>query len=360
MNIAVEPPKKGILLIDKKYEKQKNKILIKTLEVGICKTDKEIIKGIYGESPKEENFLILGHEALGRIVYIGEEVKTDLKEGDLVVPTVRRGCNKCFYCMNEESDKCLTDDFLERGIKGLHGYLSNHFLETPENLIKIPEELKDVAVLLEPLSIGEKSIQESLNLLKLKQIRDYTKLKALVEGSGPIGMLTSFILRDIGFDTYTFDRRDEECIKSKLLKEINAHHINIKQTDLSQLPKFNLIVEATGISRLTFNTINLLSNNGIFVMTGIPQEEKSYEIPSDEIMNNMVLRNQVLFGTVNSNRTHFETARDRLLKFKNEKPEMWEAANKVITKKFPVEQYKEAFDLEDHYNNIKIVLTFEK
>src|SRR5437763_16345234 len=63
-------------------------ILVKTLALGVCGTDREILAGEYGAAPAGEQRLILGHESLGRV----EEAPPDsgFKPGDHVVGIVRR------------------------------------------------------------------------------------------------------------------------------------------------------------------------------------------------------------------------------------------------------------------------------
>ncbi|MBL7147646.1 MAG: glucose 1-dehydrogenase [Nanoarchaeota archaeon] len=356
--IVVEPPKKGVLLLEDEVPSfDSNEVLIQTIYTGICGTDEEIISGLYGEVPSGKKYLTLGHETIGRVVGVGKEVR-DFKEGDLVVPMVRRSCDNCKYCLEDKSDMCYTGNYFERGIKGLNGFMTNYFVESERYLIKVPENLKDLGVLLEPLSIGEKAIKQFFALREGFGLCN-DKINALVEGSGPIGLLTSFILRSYNIETHTFDRRSENTLKPEILRNIGAHHINIRDKPIGELVKedykFDLIIEATGNSSLTFESLDCLGIDGVFVMTGLPCSNGIYNLNLDKLMKNMVLNNQTLIGIVNSNLSHFKTALSDLQMFNSV---FTNDINRVITKVVDLSNYKEAFKERDSDKEIKTVIRF--
>jgi threonine dehydrogenase-like Zn-dependent dehydrogenase len=166
--IIAEPPKKNSAKLANipTPTPGKNEVLLKTLCVGIDGTDREIDEGIYGISPRNCDFLVLGHEALARVQGIDERIE-GFSEGELVTPTVRRPCDEnCLNCRKDETDMCLTGNYYEHGIYRLHGFASEYAVAYADSLVKIPEELKDVAVLLEPLSIAEKAVTQVLRIQK--------------------------------------------------------------------------------------------------------------------------------------------------------------------------------------------------
>lgn len=138
-----------------------NDVLVRMLEVGVCGTDKEICHFDYGTPPAGSDFLVLGHESLGEVVATSSAVR-DLKKGDLVVTMVRRPCEhpECFACRNGRQDFCYTGDFKERGIKELHGFLTELVVDDERYFFKVPPELRDIAVLAEPLTIAEKALTQ--------------------------------------------------------------------------------------------------------------------------------------------------------------------------------------------------------
>ncbi len=77
--------------------------------------------------------------------------------------------------------------------------------------------------------------------------------------------------------------------------------------------EMDLIFEATGVPSLEFNLLDALSINGGYVLTGVPGGDRPLQIPGAEIIRNLVLKNQVMMGSVNAARCHFRMAVDDLL-----------------------------------------------
>ena len=114
-------------------------VLLRTREVGICGTDREIATFAYGAPPAGADHLVLGHEALAEVFDVGSEVER-FRRGALAVPMVRRPCAepRCRPCRAGRQDFCVTGKFVERGIKGAHGFLAELFVEDEESLIPRP------------------------------------------------------------------------------------------------------------------------------------------------------------------------------------------------------------------------------
>ena len=158
--VAVFPRAREVKLIDLPEPRitQPTQVKLRMLEVGICGTDKEICRFAYGTPPEGTEYLVIGHEGLGQVIEIGSAVST-IKIGDLVVPSVRRPCpdERCTACRAGWQDFCRTGDFTERGIKEQHGFLTEFVVEEEHYLHVVPSELREVAVLVEPLTIAEKA-----------------------------------------------------------------------------------------------------------------------------------------------------------------------------------------------------------
>lgn len=326
-------------------------VLVRVLQIGVDGTDNEINEGLYGEPPEGEDFLVIGHESFGIVEQVGDNA-VNFKPGDLVVATVRRPCGKCINCQNGESDMCLTGDYREIGIKGLHGVMREFYSEVPEFLIKVPAVYKNIGVLLEPLSIVEKAIFQSF---KIQERMRWNPKNALVLGAGSIGLLATMILRMKELNTYTLATRPKYSLKTKLVEETGAHYINVDEEPIASLPNkignIDIIIEATGSSEVAFEAMNILGINGVLCLTSITGGNAKKEIYSDELNINLVLGNKVIFGTVNANRSYFEMGIKHFGEFENRWPGLLE---RMITKKLPFEAFKEAMtrDRED----IKTVL----
>src|ERR1700712_3378758 len=96
-------------------------VLVDGLAIGLCGTDAEIIAAQYGNAPAGCDYLVLGHENLGRVAAAPPE--SGFAVGDLVVGIVRRPDPvPCAACAAGEWDMCLNGQYLEHGIDRLHGY----------------------------------------------------------------------------------------------------------------------------------------------------------------------------------------------------------------------------------------------
>ncbi|PWI47067.1 glucose dehydrogenase [Candidatus Heimdallarchaeota archaeon B3_Heim] len=311
--IAVIPKKKGSLqLIDQDKPsidqiQDHRGVLIRVLQCGVDGTDKEIVEANYGNPPLGDDHLILGHECLGIVEKVDQNV-TELNPGDFVVPTVRRACGNTIYDTIGTSDVTTADTYCEHGINLLHGFLTEYFIDQPENLVRIPSNLKEVAVLLEPTSIVEKGIMHAVEIQR--RLKIWRPKRAAVLGAGPIGILAALMLRLRGIETYVISRTQAPYLNSDLVEEIEAKYISTKDISFKdaadKFGPFDIIFEATGFSPLVFEAMELLGKNGILILSSITANDRKVEISADKINLDFVLGNKVCFGTVNANREHFE------------------------------------------------------
>jgi len=201
--IGVFPKNKEVRLVDHPEPEIQTptQVKLKMHHVGICGTDREILAFEYGTPPKGSDYLITGHESLGQIIEVGKGVQ-DLKIGDWVVPTVRRGCpEQCISCANGQPDFCFTGNFTERGIKQTHGFMTEMVVDEAQYMNPIPLEIKEYAVLLEPLTITEKALIQVYTIqsrlpweCRINQgVGDKSCRNAVVLGAGPVGLLAAFL-----------------------------------------------------------------------------------------------------------------------------------------------------------------------
>lgn len=342
-----------------------DEVKLKVLQVGICGTDREEASGGRADAPIGEKNLIIGHEMFGKVVEIGKGVN-DVKVGDYGLFTVRRGCQKCPACKLDSYDMCYTGDYKERGIKNLHGFQSTFVVDKRKYFIKAPDSIKDVAVLTEPLTVVEKAIDEScriqMNRLPgYEKKEDYLKGKTvLIAGLGPIGLLAALILRLHDCTTLGLDIVDEGSARPQILKELGGYYINGKEHNTDSIqqmyPQIDLIVEAAGIPRLDFDLIGALGINGIYVLTGVPAEGSPLQVNGSKIMKQLVLKNQVLFGSVNAGFSHFKMAVSDLEKGLKKWPK---TLPKIISHKIPHKDFKKVFGSHTA-DEIKVILDWQK
>jgi glucose 1-dehydrogenase len=285
-------------------------VLVEVLRVGACGTDREINNAEYGIAPDGSDFLILGHENFGRVVETGENVR-ELQKGDLVVATVRRPFGQSIYDQIGQQDFTTDEQYWERGISRLHGFWSEFYAESADFLIKIPERLSEIAVLLEPLSIIEKGLKQAEDIQKRLDI--WQPKTAAVLGVGNVGLLTVMALRMRGFDVHGFGLDSPDgYLNAELCHKIGATYDSTKQLSVidsvDKYGQYDLIFECTGYSPIAFEAMQCLNENGILILSSVTGgERKTDAVPTDKINQEFVLGNRVMVGTVNANREHFES-----------------------------------------------------
>ncbi|HYF67627.1 MAG TPA: glucose 1-dehydrogenase [Ohtaekwangia sp.] len=339
-------------------------VKIKILEVGICGTDREQVAGGRADAPPGSSVLVIGHEMFGRVVAVGADVTT-VAVGDYGVFSVRRGCGKCEPCLNNRSDLCYTGKYTERGIKELHGFEAEYVADDEQYLVKVPESVKSIGVLAEPMSVAEKAIDEALSI----QASRFSELpitnwiqgkKALVAGLGAIGILGAIALRLRGAEVVGLDIVDEDSKRPSILKKIGGHYIDsrkIKATDIDdKFGEFDFVFEAAGVADLGFNLIDAMGINGIYVMTGLPGDARPVCFSAAHVMTQMVLKNQIIIGSVNAGPKHFELAIRDLEKAKNKWPDVME---EIITTRINYKRFKEALDFRS-VDDIKTVIEWNE
>jgi len=303
--VAVYPGNREVKVIDiaEPGKPAPGQVKLRMLEVGVCGTDKEICAWVYGSPPEGSDHFVLGHESLGEVMEIGSGVE-DLRTGDLVVSTVRLPCTDadCVPCRAGQYDFCSTGHYREHGIMYLDGFMTEQLVEERHNLHPVARELRDVGVLVEPLG--------------------------------------AMLLVNEGYETYIYSRSPKPNAKAAVGEAIGAKYISSEQTTIEQMAEqvgnIDLVYEAVGASKFAFDVLKYLGSNGIFVFTGVPRGEKPMEIDTERIMYNLVLKNQVLLGTVNAGPLAFDNAVRDLGVFNKRWPQ---ALRAMITGRYPLEAF---------------------
>ncbi len=281
-------------------------VLVRVLRVGVDGTDKEINAAEYGAPPAGHDYLILGHESFGRVEAVGPAVK-NLAPGDYVVASVRRPGSSLYDAIGLQ-DMTTDDSYYERGINLLHGYLAEYYVDAADYLVKVPERLKAVGVLMEPTSVAEKAIGQAYEIQR--RLRVWRPRKAAVLGTGTLGLLASMILKLRGLEVTAFGLKEGRHRNSDLLEEIGVRYVSTKTTSLREAAAehgpFDLILEGTGFSPLVFEAMDVLAKNGVLAMVSVTGGDRTIEVPADRINQGFVLGNKVAVGSVNASREDFE------------------------------------------------------
>jgi glucose 1-dehydrogenase len=267
-------------------------VRIRLLESGICGTDRSVAEFDFGSPPANESSLILGHEALGIVDQPGPTLSKD----QLVVPMVRRNCGPlCAMCRRGRRDSCLTGEYVERGIFGLHGYLCEFAVDHEDDLVPVPAGLHDFAVLVEPASVVEKAWELALRL-HIGEPR-----QVLILGAGPIGILAAWCALRDGFEVTVLSREPEDSARAQLLRWNGVHY-----TQTLDGVSADIVLEACGSAELAVASMRTLRRLGVLIILGARPAE--VRLPCLD----MIIGNHIIAGSVNASREHFQMAVSRL------------------------------------------------
>ena len=282
-------------------------VLVRVLRVGVDGTDKEINAAEYGAAPDGYDFLVIGHEGFGQVEAVGPNVSF-VRPGDYVVATVRRP-GRSIYDTIGLQDMTTDTEYFERGINLRHGYLTEYYVEDEEFVVKIPQGLKDVGVLLEPMTVAQKGIAQAFEIQR--RLKVWRPRTAAVMGAGTLGLLATLVLRLRGIEVTTFGRTPRPYLNADLLDAIGVRYVNTAERTIrdaaAEYGPFDLIFEGTGSSAVVFESMQVLARNGALVLTSITGGNHVLEVPADRINLEFVLGNKVMVGSVNASRDNFET-----------------------------------------------------
>jgi threonine dehydrogenase-like Zn-dependent dehydrogenase len=266
-------------------------VRLRVLEVGVCGTDREISEGLFGVPPEGRSALVLGHEMLAVVDVDGN----GFSRGDLVTAIVRRSCGHCLACHEGAPDSCLSGDYRERGITRLDGFARELVAEDPAQLIHVPRALGRLGVLAEPTSICARAIRHARTI---GGRQPWELQRALVIGAGPIGVLSTLLLRLDGVEVWTASLEPS----SELAEATGAHYVSTGDTPLQELGRFDLVMNAVGNAQLMADSLGLLRRSGVACLLGIDPRKQTVELDGPTLALDTILENRVLFGSVNAHR----------------------------------------------------------
>ncbi len=316
-------------------------VLVATRLIGICGTDGEIVVDGLGSPPPGEERLVLGHESLGHVIDAPES--SGLAPNDLVVGIVRRpDPEPCACCARGEWDMCQNGRYVERGIKERHGYGSERYRIDPGFAVKIEGGLGDLGVLLEPTSVVAKAWEQAE---RIGARSCFEPRVALVTGAGPIGLLAALLARQRGLETHVVDIV-EGGLKAQLVEEIGATYHSTPVAELPVQPE--VVIECTGVGEVIAAVVRGAAHNAVVALAGISGRKRTIELNLDAANKSLVMQNQVIFGTVNAARRHFEQGAEALAAADRG----W--LGRLITRRVPLERWPEA--LRKGPDDIKVVV----
>jgi threonine dehydrogenase-like Zn-dependent dehydrogenase len=318
-------------------------VLVEAVAVGVCGTDVEIVEGKYGWAPPGKSRLVLGHESLGRVLDPGPGGV--FRAGDLVAGIVRRPDPvPCSSCAVGEWDMCRNGKYTERGIKEIDGFMSARWRIEPEYAMKIDPSLGLLGVLLEPATVVTKAWEQ---VVTVGQRAFWEPQTALVTGAGPIGLLAALVVRQHGLDVHVLDRVASGP-KPALVRALGATYHTGSVADVGFQP--DVIVECTGVGQVIADAIQAVAPGGVVCLTGVGSGGRTVGLATADAATNVVLRNNVVVGSVNANKRHWYKAGQVLARADR----AWLA--RLVSRTVPPEEFMRALSREP--DDIKVVIQF--
>ena len=345
--VTIEPKKAGTARLEEipEPDERDGSVLVEGVAVGVCGTDVEMVEGKYGWAPPGKTRLVLGHESLGRVIDPGPA--KGFQKGDLVVGIVRRPDPvPCSNCAVGEWDMCRNGQYTERGIKQIDGYMSERWRIEPEYAMKVDPTLGILGVLIEPTTVVAKAWEQ---IAAIGQRAFWEPRTALVTGAGPIGLLAALIGKQHGLEIHVLDRV-ESGPKPELVRALGAMYHSGTVAGVGFEP--DIIVECTGVGQVIADSIQAMGAGGILCLTGVGSGGRTTGLATADAATEMVLRNNVVVGSVNANKRHWYKAGEALARADRK----W--LERLITRREKPENFKQALDRKP--DDIKVVVQFSE
>lgn len=338
-------PNSGLLREVPELQATGDAVVVRTLAVGICGTDREILHGQYGAPVPGHEHLILGHESLGEVLQA--PAGSEFKRGDLVVAIVRHpDPEPCRACAIGEWDMCRNGRYTEHGIKERDGFCADQFTIEPGFLVPLDSRLRETGVLLEPASVVAKA-WDHIERIGQRSV-SWRAQRVLVTGAGPIGLLAALLARQRGCELHVYDR-DRGDAKRTLVEQLGGEY-HCDSIEAACALAADVIIECTGAAAVIAHVIGNNTPGAIVCLAGLSSGAHHLQFDFNELNREMVLQNDVIFGSVNANRRHYELAAAAL----TQAPPDW--LRGLISRRLPLSQWRAA--LQPQPGDIKVVIDF--
>ena len=240
---------------------------------------------------------------------------------------------------------CRNGEYTERGIKEIHGFMSERWRIEPEYAVKVDPSLGILGVLLEPTTVITKALEQ---VVAVGQRAFWEPKTVLVTGAGPIGLLAAAVAGLGGAEVHVLDRV-ETGLKPELVRALGATYHSGSVLNLGFEP--DVIVECTGVGSVIADSIQMIGAGGVLCLTGVGGGGLSGYAVAD-VAAKAVLKNNVMVGSVNANKRHWYKASERLSRLDR----TW--LSRLITRREKPESFKQA--LERKPDDVKVVIQFSE
>jgi threonine dehydrogenase-like Zn-dependent dehydrogenase len=316
------------------------------LALGVCGTDREIAAGEYGWPPPGADRLVLGHESLGRVREAPPGA--GFASGELVAGIVRRpDPEPCACCARGEFDMCRNGKYRERGIKELDGYGAELVALEVDYAVKVDPALGLPGVLTEPTSVVAKGWEQ---IERVAAAGCRLPESVLVTGAGPIGLLAALLGSQRGLRIHVLDKATDGP-KPELVRALGGtyHSGTVQEACAAAEPE--VVVECTGVPEVVVQVVQSTAPGAIVCLLGVSPRGRTLTVDVGAINDELVLENDVVLGSVNANRRHFQAAVEAL----ERADRSW--LDGLITRRVPLESWSDALTRQP--NDIKTVIEFD-
>jgi threonine dehydrogenase-like Zn-dependent dehydrogenase len=241
---------------------------------------------------------------------------------------------------------CRNGLYTECGIKARHGYGCERYVLEPEFAIHVDPALGRLGVLIEPTSVVAKAWDHIERIGG--RTRTWAPKTLLVTGGGPVGLLAAMIGRQKGLQTHVLDHA-KDGPKPKLVTDLGASFHNDPKVIAELAP--DILIECTGADELVLQALEHTGQDAIVCLVGLSAAGRKVDFDIGGFNRRAVLKNDVVFGSVNANRAHYEAAGEAL----GRADRGW--LSRLISRRVPLERWREAF--EDQPDDVKVVIDFQ-
>ena len=344
--LTVQPGVAGSLAVTEVPDPEPGdgELLVEGIAVGVCGTDREITSGDYGWAPPGRDRLVIGHESLGRVRQAPDG--SGFAPGDLVVGVVRRPDPvPCGACARGHFDMCRNGEYTERGIKQRDGYASEAWTVESDYAVKLDPRLEAVGMLMEPTTVVAKAWDQ---IERIGGRSWFEPRRLLVTGAGPIGLLAALLGTQRGLDVHVLDHNSAGP-KPEAVRALGATYHASGFDEAADACEPDVIIEATGVASIIVDALAGTRSYGVVCLTGVSPTGRKVTLDAGAVNREIVLENDVVFGSVNANLHHYELAAQALAKADVD----W--LERLVSRRLPLERFEEAFDKQD--DDIKVALT---
>ncbi len=305
-------------------------VLVRTLALGVCGTDREIVSGTYGWAPPGEKRLVIGHESLGEVC--------EAPAGQRISAPAIASSASCAGPIRCRAPPAPSANGICAATAAIPSAASRNATATarifsassPNFLVKVDRALGDAGVLVEPTSVVAKAWDHTERIGR--RSRAWQPQTLLVTGAGPIGLLAALMGAQRGLDVHVLDHHDS-AEKRAVVHGLGATFHLEKLTDAL---KPDILMECTGAPSVVRDALGRTAPDGIVCLVGVSSPGHDFDIDVGGLNRTMVLDNDAVFGSVNANRRHYE---DAVAALERADP-TWLA--RLLTRRVPVEQWTQS------------------